>query len=178
MKNIILILLLTMTLMLGATACGQTGQTTGPIAAPTITATQAQTSANTASHSLGQTREVEGVKITLNQVTESSGNATHTPESGQVFLLLEFTILNDSAKGSTIGMIFKFSVDGSTAQDDVTATQVAAGPALQPTLAFGETMTGFVGLRAPQHWQTLEIQFTPHAVGDSAVFTVNRSDLS
>ena len=57
---------------------------------------------------LGETAEQKGIQITLLSATESSGNEYITPDEGNIFLLCEFDIANNSDKDINISSIACF----------------------------------------------------------------------
>ncbi|HHU12443.1 MAG TPA: hypothetical protein GXZ64_04365 [Clostridiaceae bacterium] len=185
MKNSMLILMAVTAILFNTTACSNKEPVAGPGTAEAVTdaQTEAQEAAETetpaaAGYSLlGYTEEVEGVTITLTDFRMSSGDDTYVPEPGHVFLQPQFEIVNNSTKGTAIGMIFTYFVDEEQIPEDVSAIQSAEGEALGTALGFGLTRTGSVGVQAKEDWETLLIRFTPHAVGDSATIVIDRSDL-
>jgi hypothetical protein len=48
---------------------------------------------------------------------------------------------------------------------------------LGTTLDFGSSVTGFSGVRAPENWQQIKAQYSPHIIGDKAEFIISRADL-
>ena len=60
---------------------------------------------------------------------------------------------------------------------DSSAVWSADSGALGTTLDFGSSVTGFSGVRAPENWQQIKAQYSPHIIGDKAEFIISRADL-
>ena len=67
--------------------------------------------------------------------------------------------------------------DGVNMTQDSSAVWSADSGALGTTLYFGKSATGFSGVRAPETWQQIKVQYSPHIIGEEAEFIINRSDL-
>ena len=57
---------------------------------------------------VGETAELKGVRVTLASVTESMGSAYNTPTEGNIFVLCEFEIANNSDREINISSIMSF----------------------------------------------------------------------
>mgnify|MGYP004604747423 FL=1 len=58
---------------------------------------------------LGETAELKNVQVTLASVTESDGSAYNKPTDGNVFVLCEFEIANNSDKEINISSMMSFN---------------------------------------------------------------------
>lgn len=108
--------------------------------------------------------ELNNIIVTLNGVTESKGSAYNEPSDGNVFLIPEFTIENNSDKEINISSMLSFAsyVDGYSANLDLGAMIVDSGKnQLDGTIAPGMKMNGVIGVQAPSNWSEIEIHVQP-----------------
>lgn len=113
---------------------------------------------------VGETAELKGVSVTLVSITESTGSAYNVPTDGNVFVLCEFEIANNSDKEITVSSMMSFEAYC----DDYTCTfslgalmEKGNKNQLDGTVAAGKKFNGVVGYEVPTDWQELEIVFTP-----------------
>lgn len=113
---------------------------------------------------IGETAELKGVNVTLARVTESAGSTYNKPTDGNVFVLCEFEIANNSNKEITVSSMMSFEAYC----DDYTCTfslgalmEKGNKNQLDGTVAAGKRFNGVVGYEVPTDWQELEIVFTP-----------------
>lgn len=114
--------------------------------------------------SVGEAAELNGVNVTLASVAESAGSEYNTPTDGNVFVLCEFEIANDSEKEITVSSMISFEAYC----DDYTCTYSLAAlmekgnkNQLDGTVAPGKKFNGVIGYEVPAEWSKLEIVFTP-----------------
>lgn len=112
----------------------------------------------------GETVEMKGINVTLVSVTESEGSAFNAPTDGNVFVLCEFEIANNSAKEIAISSMLSFEAYC----DDYTCTfslgalmEKGSKNQLDGTVAAGKKFNGIIGYEVPTDWKELEIIFTP-----------------
>ncbi len=114
---------------------------------------------------VGETAELKGVKATLVNVTESDGSDFNTPTEGNVFVICEFEIENNSDSEINISSAMSFNAYC----DDYTCT-FSLGALLEKgdknqldgTVAPGKKFNGIIGYEVPSDWGELEIAFTPN----------------
>jgi hypothetical protein len=174
-KSLLMIMVLSVTVLLAA--CTPSNPQGGSVAPTTPEVSQAKPAQQTAENVFGQSQQVEGVTIKLLNVVQSKGEGIYAADVGQVFVQPEFEINNQSNKGTKIAIAFNYFVDGISMPEDTSAVQSADSGALGTTLDFGESVTGFSGVRAPENWKLIKVQYSPHIIGDKAEFIINRSDL-
>lgn len=179
MKKKTLLLMMMLAVAITLAACTQNNPQSGAASPPAPAASQAQPqpAQQPAQSASGQSQQVEGVTIRLVSVAQSKGEGIYTADPGQVFVQPEFEINNQSTKGTKIAIAFNFFVDGVSMPEDTAAIQSADGGALGTTLDFGSSVTGFSGVRAPENWQQIKAQYSPHIIGDKAEFIISRADL-
>lgn len=112
---------------------------------------------------VGEKVALKDVVVTLKSVTESNGANFMEPEEGNVFLICEFDIENNSAKEIAVSTLLSF-----TAYVDDYATGLSLGGLvaaeknqLDGSVAAGKKMNGVVAYEVPSNWKEIEIQFTP-----------------
>lgn len=98
--------------------------------------------------------------VTLNNVTESKGSKFTIPNDGNVFLLANFTIENNSNKDISISSIMSFDayVDGySTSLSFSALLHKGEEQQLDGTIAPGKKLKGVVGYEVPSDYKEFEI---------------------
>ena len=126
---------------------------------------------------VGETAELKGICVTLVDVTESTGSQFNTPTDGNVFVLCEFEISNDSNKDITVSSMLSFEAycDDYTCSSSLTALMEKGNKnQLDGTVAAGKKFNGVIGYEVPADWQQLEIHYTPDFFnGKDVVFIAN-----
>lgn len=114
---------------------------------------------------VGETAELKGVNVTLVDVTESTGSRYNVPTDGNVFVLCEFEIANNSDEDIVVSSMMSFEAYC----DDYTCTYSLGAlmekdnkNQLDGTVAAGKKFNGVIGYEVPVDWQELEIIFTPN----------------
>lgn len=129
--------------------------------------------------SAGETAELRGVSVTLVDVSKSTGSSFNVPTGGNVFVLCEFDIANNSDKEITVSSMLSFEAYC----DDYTCT-LSLGALMERgnknqldgTVAAGKKINGIIGYEVPADWQELEIVFTPDVwSGKDITFIVTNS---
>lgn len=108
---------------------------------------------------VGETAEYNSVQVTLLGVTESNGSDFNKPAEGNIYVLAEFEIANNSDKELTISSIMMFDAyqDGYATNLSLTAEVEADGETLDGTIAPGKKMKGKIGYEIPSDCKELEI---------------------
>ena len=131
----------------------------------TETAAPAETTApaDTAFH-VGDIVELNDIKVTLVNVTENNGKNYMTPTDGNVFVICEFEIENNSSADIAVSSIMSFEayIDDYSANMSLTATMSGDKSQLDGTVAAGKKMNGVIGYEAPKDWGSIEVRFTPN----------------
>lgn len=112
---------------------------------------------------VGEKAELKDVVVTLNAVTESTGSQFNKPTDGNIFILCEFTIENNSNKELNISSILCFDgyIDDYSASPNFSAQLESDKGQLDGTVASGRKMNGMVGFEGPVDWKKIEVRFTP-----------------
>lgn len=113
---------------------------------------------------VGETAELNGVQVTLKGVTESKGSSYNKPNDGNVFVLCEFDIANNSDAEIAVSSMMSFNAYC----DDYACTyslgaliEKGSKNQLDGSVAAGKKFNGVVGYEVPADWKELEISFTP-----------------
>lgn len=112
---------------------------------------------------VGEQVNLNDVVVTLVDATENEGKDFFTPEDGNVFVVFEFEIENNSSKDINISSIVSFEayVDDYSINQSITATSGSSKGQLDGSVAAGKKMNGVIGYEVSKDWKTLEIKFTP-----------------
>lgn len=114
---------------------------------------------------VGEKVELNGVNVTLVDVSSNSGSDFNKPTEGNVFLICEFEIENNSNSEIAVSSMMSFEAYC----DDYTCTfslgalmEKGNKNQLDGTVAAGKKFNGVVGYEVPADWQEFEIVFTPN----------------
>lgn len=112
---------------------------------------------------IGQTADWDDIRVTFNSVTQNNGSEWFAPSQGNVFVVCEFTIENNTNYELNISSIMCFDayVDDYSTSLSITAESSVEKETLDGTIAPGKKMKGIIGYEVPSDWETLEIHFTP-----------------
>lgn len=124
---------------------------------------------------IGEKVELNGVVVTLDGIKESEGSQFNKPSEGNVFLLCEFTIENNSEKDLSISSLMCFAayVDDFSTNMSLTAMIEKDKEQLDGTIAAGKKMNGQIGYEVPADWNTFEIRFIPDFWSGSDIIFVH-----
>ena len=112
---------------------------------------------------VGDTVEYKDVKVTLNSIKENTGSQFNKPTEGNVFLLVDFTIENNSNEELNVSsmMCFEAYQDGYSTSISLGALVEKEGAQLDGTIAPGKKMQGAVGYEVPANYKEFEISYSP-----------------
>lgn len=118
-------------------------------------------------YTVGETAEQNDIQITLDQVTQNSGDGMFAvPSDGNVFVNAEFTIVNNSNNEINVSSIVGFDayVDSVTVNQSITGLtlQTQNGKSqLDGTVGAGKKMIGVITYEIPSNWSEFEINVAP-----------------
>lgn len=115
-------------------------------------------------YAVGEVAELKEVKVTLVSVTENAGSEFNTPAEGNVYVLCEFEIENNSNKDVNVSSMLCFEAycDSYTCNMSIGAlVEKGDKNQLDGTVAAGKKFNGVIGYEVPADWKELEIKFTP-----------------
>lgn len=131
------------------------------------TTTVAETTApEKTNFAVGEVAEIKGVQVSLLGTTESKGSDFLKPDEGNVFVLCEFEISNNSGKDISVSSMMSFEAycDDYSVNQDILGLQAPEGKGknqLDGSVAAGKKMNGIIAYQVPETWKTLEIKFSP-----------------
>lgn len=114
--------------------------------------------------SVGETAQLKDIQVSLVSVTESTGSTYNTPSEGNVFVLCEFDIANNSKEEIVVSSMISFEAycDDYTCSYSLGALLEKGNKnQLDGTVAAGKKLNGVIGYEVPADWQELELHFTP-----------------
>lgn len=135
-----------------------------------------ETEATQDSFNVGDTVDLKNVKATLISVVESTGSEYNKPTDGNIFLLCEFEIENNSDSDISVSSILSFEAycDDYSISESLSAALETDKNTLDGTVAAGKKMNGVIAYEVPASWAKLEINFTPDFWGKSIKFIATK----
>lgn len=114
-------------------------------------------------YAVGEAGSLKNVEVTLVSVTESEGGDFFEPEEGNVFVLCEFNIANNSKEELSVSSVLSFDAycDDYACSYSLTAQMASDKSQLDGTVAAGKKMSGVIGYEVPTDWKELEVHFSP-----------------
>ena len=129
------------------------------------------------SFSVGETATLNNVSVTMVGVTENSGSDFNKPTDGNVYVICEFEIENNSNKEINVSSVLSFEgyCDGYTCTFSLGALiEKGNKNQLDGTVAAGKKFNGVIGYEVPADWKELEVKFTPDFwTGRAMTFVAN-----
>lgn len=124
------------------------------------------TVAEKTSFDVGEIADIKGVQVSLLGTTETKGSDFLKPDEGNVFVLCEFEISNNSDKDISVSSMMSFEAycDDYSVNQDILGLQAPEGKGknqLDGSVAAGKKMNGIIAYQVPEDWKTLEIKFSP-----------------
>lgn len=160
---------------------GTAASTPGVKSKPTAIPTKKPTPTPAPLPGLGERVEKKDVVVTLSNVVEKTRGTYFSPEEGNVFILCELTIENNTSKELEISslMCVDFYYDGFAASIDLEAmAEKGSANQLDGSIAAGKKMKGVVGYQIPKDWKEIEVHFKPNVWGSQVfMFKVEHDDL-
>lgn len=109
---------------------------------------------------LNETAVFDNLKFTATEMKVSHGENFFTPESGNVFVGVKFTIENISEKEQAVSSILLFEgyVDDVKCDYSLSAACAFSDGVIDGTIAPGKKLIGWYALEVPENYQTIELQ--------------------
>lgn len=110
----------------------------------------------------GEIAELNGVQVTLMDYKENTGSEYNKPSDGNVFLMAEFEIVNNTKEELGISSMLSFETyaDDYKLDYSLAAIMEKEGNQLDGEIAVGKKMKGWIGWEVPQDYQAVEVHFT------------------
>lgn len=125
----------------------------------------------------GEIAELNGVQVTLTDYKESTGSEYNKPTDGNVFLMAEFEIANNTEKELAVSSVMSFDAyaDDYALNFSFSALMEKEGNQLDGTIAAGKKLKGWIGWEVPADYQNVEIHFTDNVwSSDKFVFMIEK----
>lgn len=113
----------------------------------------------TETFSLNETAVFTDLKFTASEIKESDGDDFFTPEEGNVFVGIKFTIENISSETQTVSslLLFEAYADDIKCDYSFSATCAFDEGTLDGELAPGKKLVGWYAVEVPKGWNTIEL---------------------
>ena len=124
---------------------------------------------------IGETAELKNIRVTLMDVSVSSGSSYNKPADGNVFVICEFEIANNSKEEITVSSILNFEAycDDYACEYSLSALmEKGSKNQLDGTVAAGKKMRGVIGFEVSADWIELEIRYTPDLWSEKQIIFV------
>lgn len=123
----------------------------------------------------GETAQLKNILVTFINVSESTGSTYNKPAEGNIFVICEFEITNNSKEEITVSSIMNFE-----AYCDDYACSLSLGAMIENddknqldgTVAAGKKMRGVIGYEVPADWKELEVRYTPDLWSEKTIIFV------
>lgn len=111
---------------------------------------------------IGETAELNNIQVTMIDCKESLGGEYNKPSDGNVFLLVQFEICNnsDSEIGVSSMLSFEAYADDYVLDYSLNAMIDNDENQLDGSIASGKKMKGWIGWEVPNDYKEVEIHFT------------------
>lgn len=157
--------------IIGATASGGNKNKPKKVADSNSTETQQNNTKDESKETIfrkGETAEMNNIQVTLTDYKESAGGEWNKPADGNIFLIAEFEIANNSEKELAVSSIMSFDAyaDGYSLNYSLSALMEKEGSQLDGTVAAGKKLRGWIGWEVPQDYHNVEIHFTDNVWSD------------
>lgn len=123
----------------------------------------------------GEMAESDDVQVTMTDIMETSGSEYNKPSDGNVFVLAEFEIANNTDKDIAVSSMLSFEAyaDDYSLNYSLQALMEKDGNQLDGSIAAGKKMKGWIGWEVPEDYGTIEIHFTDSVwSNDKLVFVI------
>ncbi len=130
-------------------------------------------------YDVGDTAKKNDLAVTLVNVTESTGSEYNEPTDGNVFVLCEFEIVNNSDSEVTVSSLMSFEAycDDYNCSLSFSALMEAADKnQLDGTIAPGKKLNGVIGYEVSKDWKELELHFTPDVLSDKEIVFIAKNN--
>lgn len=125
----------------------------------------------------GDIAEMNDVQVTLTDYTESTGSDYNQPTEGNVYLLAEFEIVNNTSGEVAVSSMMSFEAyaDDYSLNYSIGALLEKDGNQLDGTIAAGKKLKGWIGWEVPEDYQNVEIHFKDDVwSNDKFVFVIEK----
>lgn len=144
-----------------------------------LPATETPTIAEETVFKVGDTVELNDVTVKFIGVSEKKGSQYNKPEDGNIYVLCEFEIVNNSKKELAVSSMLNFE-----AYCDDYACDYSLGALIEKgnkeqldgSVPAGKKMKGVVGYEVTKEWKELEVHYTLDFWTDSKIIFIATND--
>ena len=143
----------------------------------TLQDTSGSTTVSPSNFGVGDRVVMNDIYVTLEAVTESTGTDFLQPSEGNVFIICEFTIENESDSELAVSSMMSFAAyaDDYSAQLSLSGLSASDKQQLDGSIAAGKKMNGVVAYEVPADWSEFEIRYVPNIYSTKEfVFTYSK----
>ena len=141
-------------LIFSLTACGTDGSPTKETGQATQTASKSEET-----FGLNETAVFTELKFTATEIKESDGDSFFTPDAGNTFIGIKFTVENISDEEQSVSsmLLFEGYVDDVKCDYSLSAACAFDGGTIDGSIAPGKKLIGWYALEVPQSWSNIEL---------------------
>ena len=145
---------------------------------PVIEQKEEETAEEKNQFGIGEEAEYKDVKITLMSYEESQGDQYFKPSEGNIFVMAEFEVENNSDSEIVVSSALSFDAyaDGYSLSYSVNALMTNKKTQLDGTVAPGKKIKGVIGYEVPVEWKEIEIHFTENVWSSNKMEFVIRKE--
>lgn len=166
-------------LLLGLCACSSEPSLVGTTPVESTPAVETPTTGGDKVFKLGDTVELDNVIVSFTDIVTSTGSEFNKPADGNVFVLCEFEITNNSTKELSVSSMLSFEgyCDDYSCEYSIGALMERGNKdQLDGSVAAGKKMKGVIGYEVPSDWKELEIQYTLDILSNDKIIFVATND--
>lgn len=156
--------------------CGCT-ETDAPAKETPKTSSSSSTEDKTETFKVGDTAVFKNLKITANEMKESTGSEYFSAAEGKIFIGVNFTIENISKESQAISSLLLFEAYSDDVKCDysLSAAMAFSDGSLDGDIAPGKKLTGWYAIEVPKDWKTVELHVASSWLSNSkAVFVISK----
>lgn len=138
---------------------------------------QSNNSTSKPEYDIGQTSDRNNIKITFNKVeVVKSNNKNIIPDEGNDFVILNFTIQNNTDSSIYIDYVKSFNIYVDNVKVSTTASPAAVSDnnSLKGNVDPKADITGVVGLNIPSDYKTIKVYFLDGIDSNPIIFNYNK----
>lgn len=119
---------------------------------------------------INDTAAFEDLKFTATDIKETEGDGFFTPESGNVFVGVKFTVENISDEEQTVSslLLFEAYVDDVKCDYSFSAACAFDEGTLDGSVAPGKKLIGWYSLEVPENWKNIELEVQSNWLSNSS----------
>ncbi len=109
---------------------------------------------------LNDTAAFKDLKFTATEIKQTDGDDFFTPESGNVFVGVKFTVENASDEEQTVSSLLLFEAYADDVKCDYSFNAACAFDegTLDGSVAPGKKLIGWYALEVPENWKSIELE--------------------